>query len=602
MAQPDPRPQLEHVDAAEPLAEHVDDARRWGASAAAASCSRVVLPAPFGPEHDPALVLLDRPVDSVEQRVGAAAHRDVAHPDDLVRMRGSVARPRRVGRPGHRGEPGVRGRHRSGGTHVAILSDPDRRAPCGPGSASGTINRHAPHQPGTADQRRPPDRQPASRTGAPSTTRGARVRRPRATATAEAVELCLLDRRRAERRVRAGPSRRPVVARVGRRVSTPGSATACGCTGRGRRGPGVRTDPAKLLVDPWAREIGGRFTSLDAALAHTGDDPFGPRARTSTRPGRCRSGWCRPRWRPSSRTAAGVPWRDTVLYETHVRDLTSATPTSPPQLRGTYGGVAHPAVVEHLRRLGVTTVELLPVFANAPEPSLMARGAAQPLGLLDARLPRPGAALRRRRPARRSREFRAMVDALHAAGLEVVLDVVFNHTCEGGVGGPSLSWRGLDAAVLVPARARRPRHRLHRLRQHASTPGSCWSAGWCWTACGTGSRRCGVDGFRFDLASTLGRPGGSAFSTARSAARRDRSGPGARDREADRRAVGRDRRGLPGRRVPAGCGRSGTGATATACATSGAGTGRSREIVHAVRRARRTSTGRRGRRRRRSTS
>ncbi|MCD2196988.1 glycogen debranching protein GlgX [Actinomycetospora endophytica] len=328
-----------------------------------------------------------------------------------------------------------------------------------------------------------------------------------ATATAEAVELCVLGES-GERRVELGRhddgSWRGSVTGVapgqgyGLRVHGPWSPTT-----------GVRTDPAKLLVDPWARQVGGRFTSLAAAVSHVGDDPFGARSDVD-------SAGSVPFGVVAAPTSFGpverptVPWRDTVVYETHVRDLTMRHPEVPAALRGTYGGVAHPAVVEHLRSLGVTTVELLPVFANAPEPSLMARGAHNHWGYstLAYLAPEPRYAAV---PGQELAEVRAMVDTLHAAGLEVVLDVVFNHSCEGGVGGPSLSWRGLDAPSW---------YQLDGSGRDIDLTGcgNTFDAGsglvrrlvldclryWVTTM--------GVDGFRFDLASTMGRPGGSEFS------------------------------------------------------------------------------------------
>jgi isoamylase len=329
-----------------------------------------------------------------------------------------------------------------------------------------------------------------------------------ATATAEAVEVCLLGE---------GPERRVELARDATdgwwRGSVAGVAPGQGY-GLRVHGPwspraGVRTDPAKLLVDPWARRVGGELTSLGAARAHVGDDPFGARSDVDSAgsvPFAVASAPVSPA--PVERPA--VPWRDTVLYETHVRDLTMRHPEVPAELRGTYGGVAHPAVVEHLRRLGVTAVELLPVFANAPEPSLAVRGRRNHWGYstLAYLAPEPRYAAV---PGEEIAEFRAMVDALHAAGLEVVLDVVFNHTCEGGVGGPSLSWRGLDAPSW---------YQLGRDGRDIDFSG-------CGNTLDAGSplvrtlvldclrhwvTTMGVDGFRFDLASTLGRPGGSGFS------------------------------------------------------------------------------------------
>ena len=331
-----------------------------------------------------------------------------------------------------------------------------------------------------------------------------------ATATAEAVELCLLgggsegSERRVELDRGADGWWRGSVAGIaagqgyGLRVAGPWSPRT-----------GVRTDPAKLLVDPWTRAIGGRFTRLAAALAHTGEDPFGPRSAVDSA-GSVPFGVVTGAMPPSSSPRPAVPWADTVLYETHVRDLTMRHPEVPDALRGTYGGVAHPAVVEHLRRLGVTTVELLPVFANAPEPSLMARGAHNHWGYstLAYLAPEPRYAAV---PGQEVAEVRAMVDALHAAGLEVVLDVVFNHTCEGGVGGPSLSWRGLDAPSWYQLG---PDGRDIDLTGCGNTldAGSPLVRALVLSCLRYWVTTMGVDGFRFDLASTMGRPGGSGFS------------------------------------------------------------------------------------------
>jgi isoamylase len=331
-----------------------------------------------------------------------------------------------------------------------------------------------------------------------------------ATSSAAAVELCLLDGGSdgSERRVELarGPDGwwRGSVAGIadgqgyGLRVHGPWSPRT-----------GVRTDAAKLLVDPWTRRIGGRFTRLAAALAHSGEDPFGPRSDVDSA-GAVPFGVVTAPVPPSASSRPAVPWADTVLYETHVRDLTMRHPEVPDALRGTYGGVAHPAVVEHLRRLGVTTVELLPVFANAPEPSLMARGARNHWGYstLAYLAPEPRYAAV---PGQEVAEVRAMVDALHAAGLEVVLDVVFNHTCEGGVGGPSLSWRGLDAPSWYQLS---PDGRDIDLTGCGNTldAGSPLVRALVLSCLRHWVTTMGVDGFRFDLASTMGRPGGSGFS------------------------------------------------------------------------------------------
>jgi isoamylase len=211
---------------------------------------------------------------------------------------------------------------------------------------------------------------------------------------------------------------------------------------------------------------------------------------------------------PADPTAApGVPWADSVIYELHVRGYTHDDPAVPPEQRGTYLGLAHPAVVERLVRLGVTAVELLPVHAATDEPALTRRGAHNYWGYstLGFLAPHPGYASV---PGQELAEFAVMVSALHAAGIEVILDVVYNHTCEGDVGGPTLCFRGLDAPGY-----------------YAHSGGTPLDITGCGNTLDAGSptvarlvcdslrywAALGVDGFRFDLASVLGRPGAGGF-------------------------------------------------------------------------------------------
>ncbi|MCL2464178.1 MAG: glycogen debranching protein GlgX, partial [Micrococcales bacterium] len=202
---------------------------------------------------------------------------------------------------------------------------------------------------------------------------------------------------------------------------------------------------------------------------------------------------------------------DTVVYEAHVKGLTRINPAVPPQLRGTYLGLAHPAVIEHLLRLGVTAVELLPVHAFTTEPALVPRGLTNywgynTLGFFAPHAPYATAAARAAGPAAVLDELRTAVFRLHAAGLEVLLDVVYNHTCEGNAAGPHVAWRGLDNALFY----------LHETNPPAALVDV--------TGCGNAldfrrsevvrlaldslrywAQTVGVDGFRFDLAVTLGR-------------------------------------------------------------------------------------------------
>ncbi len=271
---------------------------------------------------------------------------------------------------------------------------------------------------------------------------------------------------------------------------------------------GLRCNPAKLLVDPYATRITGTVTDLDAALGYVGDPMHGPPSVVDSFGAVPLSVVSSPGG-PHTGARPEVPFEETVIYELHVRGFTRRHPDIPAAVRGTYLGLAHPAAVEHLVRLGVTTVELLPVHSFADEPALIRAGrhnywGYSPLGYL---APHAGYASE---PGREIEEFRTMVAALHAAGIEVILDVVFNHTCEGGPAGPTLSFRGLDATAYY----------LHTARGHKldlTGCGNTLNAGSptvvrlvtdslrYWTT------ELGVDGFRFDLASTLGRPRGGTF-------------------------------------------------------------------------------------------
>ena len=194
-----------------------------------------------------------------------------------------------------------------------------------------------------------------------------------------------------------------------------------------------------------------------------------------------------------------------------MRGFSKLNPAIPEPLRGTYAGLAHDASLEYLTDLGVTTVELLPVHAFVTEQRLVRQGRLNYWGyntlafFARARRPTPR---RPRRPRGRGavrREFTGMVRRLHEAGLEVVLDVVYNHTAEEGRQGPTYSFRGIDNAVLLPPRRARPLRRHDRLRQHPRLRPRRRRSGSCSTRCGTSPSELQVDGFRLDLAATLGR-------------------------------------------------------------------------------------------------
>ena len=281
-------------------------------------------------------------------------------------------------------------------------------------------------------------------------------------AHAEAVQLCLLDRDGTTTAVvdLGGPTHGVWHGRVD--GVTAGQRYGLRVHGPWEPERGHRHNPAKLLLDPYARAVTGTSHLHPAVFGHVTDDEGDPVDGPLVHGGAARIDEQDsaphvphavlvepPSADPDERPR--VPWAQTVVYEAHVRGLTMRHPDVPEAIRGTYAALGHPAVTSYLRALGVTTLELLPVQAIGHEPALLRRGTANywgynTLGFFapEARYASEGA--RRHGPAAVLGELREAVRALHVAGLEVLLDVVYNHTAEGGSDGPTLSWRGLDAA------------------------------------------------------------------------------------------------------------------------------------------------------------
>ena len=206
---------------------------------------------------------------------------------------------------------------------------------------------------------------------------------------------------------------------------------------------GLRFNPAKLLIDPYARAIDGAVSSADVPRPGLPADPTNPDPRDSA-PYVPRGIVVDESFAWGADEAPSTSWAETVLYEMHVKGFTARHPEIPPALRGTYAGLAHPAAVEHLVALGVSAVELLPVHHSVAEPPLAVRGTRNYWGYSSLGFFAPHAPYSSdRRPGAQVAEFKSMVRTLHSAGIEVILDVVYNHTCEGGPDGPSLMFRGL---------------------------------------------------------------------------------------------------------------------------------------------------------------
>jgi isoamylase len=340
-----------------------------------------------------------------------------------------------------------------------------------------------------------PDAPPASFSLGPQlNTRGAQF--SVASTRAERVELCLFaDAQAAHERERIAMSR------VGNRWQAEVAGLKAGdCYGFRAHGPwaperGARFNADKLLLDPRARAITGptRWHALLQPELPGDSAPLGLRSVLVDERGFD--------WRDDA--LPRIPWHDTVLYEVHVKGMTARHPDLPPELRGTYLGLCQPAVLEHLKQLGVTTLSLLPIHEVFHEKHLVELGLSNYWGYATLGYFAPSARLASV-PGRELDEFRQLVRTLHAHGFEVLLDVVYNHTAEGNEIGPMLNLRGLDDGAYY--------------RRDAGAPDRYQD----FTGCGNTvdlrsplalelvldslrywAEVAHVDGFRFDLTSTL---------------------------------------------------------------------------------------------------
>ena len=268
---------------------------------------------------------------------------------------------------------------------------------------------------------------------------------------------------------------------------------------------GHRFNPHKLLLDPYARELVGAVRWSDALFGYRLNSPRGDLSLD-----RRDSAGAMPKGVVASDSfnwgddrPPRVPWVDTFIYEMHVRGLSMRRRGVRSYQRGTFAALAEPKFIDHLCRLGITAVELLPVHAFLQDRFLLERGLSNYWGYntLSSFAPEP-----RYLATGSPNEIRAAVRRLHSAGIEVILDVVYNHTCEGSELGPTLSWRGLDNAAYYRLLPDKPRHHINdtgcgntfdlshpRVVQLVLDSLRYWASSYR------------VDGFRFDLGVTLGR-------------------------------------------------------------------------------------------------
>jgi glycogen operon protein len=327
-------------------------------------------------------------------------------------------------------------------------------------------------------------------------------------ANAQKIELCLFD-----------TTGRKELARLPLRECTdeiwhgylPGAhpGTVYGFRAHGPYQPnsGHRFNPHKLLLDPYAKKLVGEFRWSDPL--------FGYRVHSSRHDmslDRRDSAPALPKcivvddafdW--SLDVRPNVPWPETVIYEAHVKGVSMRRADLRPPERGTFAALCSPPFLDHLRELGITAIELLPVHAFLNERQLVSRGLGNYWGYNTAAFFAPDPAYL---CTRRLNEMRIAVLQLHAAGIEVILDVVYNHTCEGNELGPTLSWRGLDNASYYRLIPGDERHYINdtgcgntlnlshpRVLQMVMDSLRYWASAYH------------IDGFRFDLGVTLGREG-----------------------------------------------------------------------------------------------
>ncbi|HXV64159.1 MAG TPA: glycogen debranching protein GlgX [Vicinamibacteria bacterium] len=322
---------------------------------------------------------------------------------------------------------------------------------------------------------------------------------------AEKVELCLFDEEGEETRVALpevtayiwhgyvpdlGPGQR-----YGFRVHGPHEPKA-----------GHRCNPHKLLVDPYAKAIDGKLVWNEALFGYHWSEPEGPRNEVDSAPFAPKAVVINPYFDWRGDQLLKTPWHETVIYELHVKGFTALHPDLPPELRGTYAGLAHPTVIEYLTSLGITAVELMPIHEFIHDHGLIERRLKNYWGYNTLGYFAPHQEYARGSSGQQVQEFKHLVRMLHEANIEVILDVVYNHTCEGNHLGPTLSFRGIDNRAYYRLKPKEPRYYMD------------------YTGCGNSLNmrtphvlqlimdslrywilEMHVDGFRFDLASTLAR-------------------------------------------------------------------------------------------------
>jgi len=268
---------------------------------------------------------------------------------------------------------------------------------------------------------------------------------------------------------------------------------------------GLRCNPAKLLLDPYAKAVTGGVDWDESLFGYRFGDP-GERNDDDSAPHMCKGIVVSPFFDWANDRPPRIPYNETVIYEAHVKGLTYRHPGVPEELRGTYAGIAHPAIIEHLTRLGVNAIELMPVHQFLTDKVLEERDLHNYWGYNTIGFFAPHAEYAAVRDGNQVQEFKAMVRALHEASIEVILDVVYNHTAEGNHLGPTLSLRGIDNAAYYRLVDDDPQYYM----DYTGTGNSLnvrhpHSLQLIMDSLRYWATEMRVDGFRFDLAATLAR-------------------------------------------------------------------------------------------------
>jgi isoamylase len=324
---------------------------------------------------------------------------------------------------------------------------------------------------------------------------------------AERVELCLFDDQGQERRIDL-PEVTALCWHGYLPNVMPGQRYGFRVHGPWNPGAGQRCNPAKLLLDPYAKAVEGEVQWNEAVFPYHFGEPDTSRNDLDSGPFMPKCVVTNPYFDWGNDRLPRIPMHESIIYEVHVKGFTRRHPGIPEDLRGTYAGMTHPAAIAHLKRLGVTAVELLPVHQFIQDSLLLERGLRNYWGYnsIAYLAPHNEYAAASGRTGQQVQEFKQMVKVLHQEGIEVILDVVYNHTAEGNHLGPVLSFKGIDNTAYYRVVPDDPRYYMDYTgtgnslnMRHPHVLQLIMDSLRYWVL------EMHVDGFRFDLAATLAR-------------------------------------------------------------------------------------------------